>query len=149
MRTLFNRVSARSLACASVLALAATLPVVTTSSAQGATPAPQCNGVRATIVGGPGDNDISGTNRRDVIVGLGGEDDINGRGGNDLICGGNGEDDLEGGGGRDTLFGGTGGDDLEGNRGNDRLFGGLGDDEADGDAGRDLCRAEEKDSCER
>lgn len=94
-----------------------------------AAPAPMCGGQEATIVGTGGEDDINGTNRRDVIVGLGGEDDIDGRGGNDIICGN------------------AGGDDLEGDAGNDRLIGGQGRDEADGGRGNDNCSAEEKESC--
>ena len=86
----------------------------------------QVQGVRATIVGTNGSDDIDGTPRRDVIVARGGADDIEGKGGNDLICAGAGNDDVEGDRGRDRIFGGRGNDDLEGNQSDDFLHGGRG-----------------------
>jgi Ca2+-binding RTX toxin-like protein len=108
----------------------------------------RCRGVRATIVGTAGNDDIEGTSRRDVIQGRGGHDEIEGHRGNDLICGGAGRDDLEGNRGDDRLFGNRGNDELEGGRGGDLLNGGRGFDEGDGDAGVDVCRRiEDSESC--
>ena len=109
--------------------VAVTGPAVLLGAPGQAAPAHTCAGRAATIVGGPGANDIHGTAGPDVIVGLGGNDDIEGRGGADVICGGLGHDELEGG------------------RGNDRLVGGPGRDEAEGGPGRDTCVAEETESC--
>jgi predicted extracellular nuclease len=65
----------------------------------------RCNGLPATIIGTPDDDEITGTNGDDVIVALGGSDTINGGNGNDVICGDGGDDTLNGGNGIDLLFG--------------------------------------------
>lgn len=123
-----------------------------------------CDGLRATIVGTPGDDIIVGTPGDDVIVGLAGVDDIHGNGGNDTICGGPGNDNLvgqdgddrlfgndgndriygldgadyvEGGDGDDVIYGGNDNDSLHGNAGDDRLKGEAGVDEVHGDEGND------------
>ncbi|KQZ67446.1 calcium-binding protein [Nocardioides sp. Root151] len=99
-----------------------------------ATAAPHtCHGLRATIVGTPGNDTINGTRHRDVIVGLAGHDVINGGAGDDVICGDVGADRLDGGAGNDRLYGGQGAviddyDDVEGPLPNDVLRGGPGDD---------------------
>ena len=115
---------------ASLLLVLAAL-AVTPVAASAATPS--CDGVRATMVGTPGDDHLVGTSSRDVIVGLEGDDTLEGRDGDDLLCGGAGADRLEGGPGRDWLFGerdavndSTGercahGDALDGGAGADRL----------------------------
>lgn len=84
-----------------------------------------------TVLGGPGDDDLSGTR---------GDDRISGGSGDDLLRGGFGDDRLRGDGGRDRLFG-------QGDA--DRLVGGRGKDLADGSKGRDTCRAERERTCER
>lgn len=58
------------------------------------------------------------------VVGGGGNDHISGGRGNDVLIGGAGKDDLEGGRGADILIGGAGKDKLQGGRGNDLLIGG-------------------------
>jgi Ca2+-binding RTX toxin-like protein len=116
---------------------------------------PTCDGLKATMVGTPGDDVLTGTSGKDVIVGLGGNDEISGGGGNDVICGGDGDDKLVGaagndvvlgeagkdkligGGGKDEMDGGAGNDRLLGNGGDDRLTGGSGDDRLTGAAGKD------------
>ncbi len=90
-----------------------------------------CDGQVATIVGTPGDDDLSGTPGDDIIAGLGGSDRIQGLGGNDLICGDDGDDDLIGGDGDDELIGGAGNDVMEGNAGTDSCDGVTGVDSAD------------------
>ena len=61
---------------------------------------PQC-----TIVGTPGNDNITGTNGADFICGEGGDDVINGGNGDDTIDGGPGADDIDGGGGfNDRVF---------------------------------------------
>ena len=77
------------------LAGAAVVPsaAVFASSASTARLANTCDGVRGTIVGTNGPDEINGTSGRDVIVAKKGNDDIEGKGGNDLICAGPGRDD--------------------------------------------------------
>ena len=92
----------------------------------------RCDGVRATIVGNGGDNELNGTSGPDVIVGGGGRDTIHAGDGRDIICGNGGRDSLDGGDGSDRIFGG---------RGNDWLDGGVGDEyegHNQGDAKRDV-----------
>lgn len=85
----------------------------------------QCRGRDATLVGTPGDDALSGTDRRDVIVARGGDDRIRARGGKDVVCGADGADRIRGGKGRDVLVGGAGPDRLFGGPGRDRLIGGT------------------------
>ena len=123
-----------------------------------------CFGMKATIVGTAGFDQLKGTRGPDVIVGLGGADGINGRGGRDRICTGRGGRDTEfnyeavvgaggndlisGGAGRENLVGGPGNDDVRGGpgsdwlgdipyTGNDRLAGGRGADSLSGGPGDD------------
>src|SRR5262245_367455 len=67
---------------------------------------PTCNGLTATIIGGPFADVLNGGPNDDVIVGLEGNDTINGNGGNDTICGGPGNDTINGNDGNDWLSGG-------------------------------------------
>ena len=57
-----------------------------------------------TFTGGPGPNEISGTNRADTIRGLGGNDRLSGRGGDDKIYGNGGSDTIRGNNGDDRIF---------------------------------------------
>src|SRR3954468_13142963 len=68
----------------------------------------------ATIVGGPGDERLRGTNAPDVIDGNGGNDRILGLRGDDKLVGGPGNDRISGGRGEDTIFGVQGNDRLDG-----------------------------------
>ncbi len=79
-------------------------------AAETAPPRPKCDGVRATIAGTLGDDNLVGTRHRDVIAGLAGNDRIEGLGGDDRICAGDGDDVLLGGAGKDRLFGESGSD---------------------------------------
>lgn len=81
------------------------------------------------ILGGPGD---------DVLTGGNGNDRVYGASGNDVLSGGAGNDKLKGASGHDTLLGGSGGDDLKGGSGNDRLNGGAGSDRVRGGSGNDV-----------
>jgi uncharacterized repeat protein (TIGR01451 family) len=121
-----------------------------------------CRGVRATIRGTPGTDQIVGTGGNDVIAALGGDDTIFALAGRDLVCAGSGGDFVGAGsaadrvfgnagfdvllgrGGPDLLKGNRGNDALKGNRGNDRLRGGRGSDRCRGGPGLDSLR-----SCER
>jgi Ca2+-binding RTX toxin-like protein len=115
---------------------------------------PTCDGLAATIIGTPGDDDINGTPGNDVIVGLGGEDNIDGKGGNDVICGGPDHDQLEGGDGNDRIFGdggpdriwGQDGEDyIEGGADNDVVYGGDDNDEIHGNGGNDRLKGDNGD----
>jgi Ca2+-binding RTX toxin-like protein len=79
------------------------------------------------IVGGPGDDVLTGTERRDFIHGRGGSDTLSGEGGGDFLFGGRGADTLEGGAGPDSIYAGRGADTLEGGAGADRLYAGWRD----------------------
>jgi hypothetical protein len=115
---------------------------------------PYCDGLPATIIGTPGDDNINGTPGNDVIVGLAGEDNIDGKGGNDVICGGPDHDQLEGGDGNDRIFGGDGpdriwgqdGEDyIEGGADNDVVYGGDDNDEIHGNGGDDRLKGDNGD----
>jgi CSLREA domain-containing protein len=93
-----------------------------------------------TIVGTPGDDDLSGGLDRDVFLGLAGDDVFQGSLDIDRACGGNGDDHLIGGPGDDRLAGNRGRDVLQGEGGDDVLLGGLGADVCRGGAGRDITR---------
>lgn len=71
---------------------------------------------------------IVGGNGNDTLSGNGGDDLIIGRGGNDRSQGGDGNDRINGNNGRDVLTGGSGDDRLNGGKGNDRMNGGSDDD---------------------
>jgi Ca2+-binding RTX toxin-like protein len=100
-----------------------------------------------TLLGGTGDDTITGGDGNDIILGLGGTDTIKSRGGNDRVSGGAGRDYIDGGTGDDILSGGMGDDTVYGMDGNDRISGGegkdylegaVGNDTIDGDAGDDM-----------
>ncbi|MEM7272563.1 MAG: SdrD B-like domain-containing protein [Actinomycetota bacterium] len=97
-----------------------------------------CGGLEATMVGGPGRNNLVGTNGDDVIVGLGGNDRIRGRGGDDVICGGLGNDNIDGGTGDDIIYGEGGRDIVRGRSGEDFIDGGIGNDNLKGDNDDDV-----------
>jgi uncharacterized repeat protein (TIGR01451 family) len=99
-----------------------------------------CRGVKATVVGTPGDDTLVGTGGPDVIVALGGNDRILGRGGRDLVCAGKGNDYVNAGSAADRVFGGAGRDRLLGRGGPDLLKGQAGDDVLKGGAGSDRIR---------
>lgn len=100
-----------------------------------------CLGRPVGIVGGPGDDELSGGREPDTFLGLGGDDGFEGSLAADRACGGAGDDLLIGGPGMDVLAGQRDDDRLEGGGGNDRLVGGHGDDRCQGGAGRDTARA--------
>ncbi len=111
---------------------------------------PECAGMifDNVIVGTEGDDELVGTNKRDLILGLGGNDVIagdnqadclDGGPGNDLLTGANGKDVVVGGPGNDLLFGDNGVDLLYGGDGDDELHGDNGDDRVDGGPGVDVC----------
>ncbi|MBP6985087.1 MAG: VCBS domain-containing protein [Alphaproteobacteria bacterium] len=64
----------------------------------------------AILVGGNGDNTLTGGSGSDIILAGNGDDLINGGGGSDLILAGNGSDTIDGGSGDDIILGGNGND---------------------------------------
>lgn len=102
-----------------VLALIAPVWVLPPAAARAA---PTCQGLRATIVGTAGPDELVGTPGRDVIAGLGGDDVLRGLGGSDVLCGGAASDRLYGGADRRWH------DQFQTIATGDRLDGGPGDD---------------------
>jgi len=99
-----------------------------------------------TVLGGKGNDNITGSVGDDIIDGRDGNDTIFGGGGNDLILGGVGNDIIDGGAGDDRInggvgddiiYGGAGVDRINGGDGNDTILGGAGADELTGGAGED------------
>jgi hypothetical protein len=91
------------------------------------------------LVGGDGDDTLTGTNDGDALDGGSGNDTIDGNGGNDELYGSRGMDALDGDRGADRLYGGFGADELFGGErsGRDQLNGGPGEDRLDGWDGDD------------
>lgn len=90
-----------------------------------------------SLVGTPGDDQLTGSDLDSTILGLEGNDILIGAGGNDLIEGSDGNDQLQGNAGDDYIDGGSGDNLLDGGVGNDYLIGGDDNDVLDGGAGRD------------
>ena len=63
-----------------------------------------------TLVGGPGDNELTGTICDDTLTGLGGDDILDADLGDDVAYGGAGNDRVQGGAGDDRVYGGAGDD---------------------------------------
>jgi Ca2+-binding RTX toxin-like protein len=89
------------------------------------------------IIGGKGDDILTGNSGKNEISGGGGADDLYGKAGADTLSGGGGNDNILGGGGRDNINGGKGADSLSGEGGNDKIVGGGGGDSLQGGGGRD------------
>ncbi len=70
-------------------------------------------------------------NKISKVLGGSGDDNITGGGAANVIYGNDGDDTFFGGGGNDKLFGGSGADTFFGGTGNDKMFGGAGRDTAD------------------
>ena len=79
------------------------------------------------IIGGAGDDELTGDDRDNMLEGRAGGDMLNGGGGNDVLMGGGGVDTLNGGAGNDMLNGGEGDDAdiLNGGEGNDTIYAGV------------------------
>ena len=104
---------------------------------------------RCSVVGTPGDDELSGTPAPDLICGLGGDDVISAAGGNDVIYAGPGRDVIFGAVGNDVIVGGRGTDVLHGGRGLD-LINSRGDhtasDSVEAGTDHDVCIADHADS---
>jgi hypothetical protein len=77
------------------------------------------------VIGGLGNDSLTGTAGDNFLSGGGGNDTLIGGGGNDLLLGGAGSDSLQGDAGRDVLIGGDGADTLSGGDDDDILIGGT------------------------
>jgi len=99
----------------------------------------ETNGIlpQARVLGGAGNDDITGGSRADILsgqqgddtlVGMAGSDVLSGGDGNDFLAGGTGDDRLNGEAGNDFLIGGDGTDVVSGDQGDDVLLGGAGND---------------------
>jgi Ca2+-binding RTX toxin-like protein len=95
----------------------------------------------AVIRGTPGDDSLTGTDRRDFIYARAGDDTASAGGGSDFVFGGRGDDALSGDDDRDFLFGGPGKDTLEGGDGPDSAWAGRGADTLEGGEGNDALHA--------
>ncbi len=100
----------------------------------------------ATLMGGSGNDTITGAMGASVINGNADDDSLTGLGSSDTIMGGGGNDNIDGGAGNDTLTGQANDDTIIGNTGDDNIMGGdgadlingsLGNDTISGDAGDD------------
>jgi hypothetical protein len=77
------------------------------------------------VLGGSGNDVLTGSSSDNLLRGNNGNDIINGMGGNDILVGGPGDDSLTGGDGRDLIMGGLGQDNLSGGGGEDILISGT------------------------
>ena len=98
------------------------------------------SGIPWLMLGGKGDDHLTGGIRNDQIHGEDGDDELDGGDGDDILSGGWGNDRLVGGSGADWLLGDANADWLHGGGGNDNLEGGTGDDHLYGDGGDDSLR---------
>lgn len=90
------------------------------------------------LLGGTGNDRLTGHGQRDSILGGPGNDLLRGNGGNDYLAGRDGRDVVGGGDGRDTILGGSGNDVLWARDGfKDFVGGGSGSDRARRDVGLD------------
>ena len=131
------RLSTQSIAATRIVCAAAVGVVLLASPSAGAGDVARCDGVGATIVGTPADDEIRGTPGRDVVHALAGKDRVWGLGGDDSVCGGRGGDRLYGGPGDDKVVAGLGADRARGGRGDDFI------DAADGIGGNDFVSGED------
>lgn len=94
-------------------------------------------GIRATLIGGSGNDTLIGGIKDDTLWGNEGNDGLYGNAGNDSIYGGDGNDLINGGLGNDSILGEAGDDKAYGSTGNDSVNGGAGTDYIDGGVGSD------------
>ncbi len=90
------------------------------------------------LVGGAGNDSLTGDNNANLLDGGTGNDTLNGGQGADTLIGGDGNDTLNGGQGSDSLIGGDGNDSLTGAGQNDTLIGGNGNDTLTGGVQADI-----------
>jgi Ca2+-binding RTX toxin-like protein len=92
----------------------------------------------ANVVGGSGNDTLTGDAWQNVLDGGAGNDSLGGKAGYDTLNGGTGNDSMIGGTGVDTLNGGEGSDSIAGNEDGDTAYGNQGDDTIDGGKGLDF-----------
>ena len=90
------------------------------------------------VLGGSGNDRITGSPTDDAINGSQGNDTLTGEAGDDFLRGGKGNDSISGGVGNDIINGNLGDDILNGDAGNDFLRGGKGNDVLSGGDGNDI-----------
>ncbi len=90
-----------------------------------------------SLTGGDGHDQLSGGIGDDILKGGIGNDELDGGDGSDVLDGETGNDIVAGGDGNDSLTGAAGNDTLKGDNGNDSLFAGTGDDRLEGGTGDD------------
>ena len=81
----------------------------------------------ANVIGGSGNDPITGDAWPNVLDGGAGNDSLGGKASDDTLNGGTGNDSLIGGTGLDTLNGGEGSDSIAGNEDGDTAYGNQGD----------------------
>ncbi len=86
------------------------------------------------VIGGSGNDQITGNAANNLILGNDGNDTIRSAGGDDILVGGNGNDVLRGASGRNLLIGGSGADLMLGGSDDDLLLSGSSTYEADANA---------------
>jgi len=91
----------------------------------------QVSGTVDAVLGGSGDDTLSGTGHTDLLLGNGGNDELLGGSGNDSLYGYGGNDRIAGDANADTVVGGDGADTLTGGSGVDTIEGRAGDDAID------------------
>lgn len=74
------------------------------------------------VVGGSGNDQLTGNDLSNLLIGNGGNDTLTGNGGDDILIGGQGNDVLKGSSGLNLLIGGAGSDVLDGGSGGDLLL---------------------------
>jgi len=106
----------------------------------------------STLLGGDGNDFITGGSADDSILAGDGNDTIAGIGGNNTLAGGDGLDTIFGGGLADTITGGDsddfieafgGNDSIDGGNGQDSILGGAGDDTITGGFGEDTIEGQD------
>lgn len=98
---------------------------------------PAKSSLAAVLLGGDGNDKLTGGGGSSLLVGGEGNDKLTGKGSADMLLGGGGNDTLDGGAGNDQLYGDAGDDKLSGKKGNDLVFGGLGTDKLSGKKAED------------
>jgi len=93
--------------------------------------------ISVKLVGGAGNDTLTGGNGAETLDGGDGNDNLFGGGGNDALSGGAGDDNINAGSGNDYANGGSGNDTIVGGDGSDRVVGGDGEDTIDGGGGND------------
>ncbi|WGH79316.1 calcium-binding protein [Jannaschia ovalis] len=117
-------------------------PVASDEDEGGGPPPVLQPGPVSSILGGPEDDALEGTDADDFMRGFAGRDVMSGRAGDDFMKGDIGADDMSGGVGDDTMDGGFGADRMSGGFGDDEMTGGFQDDFLNGQRGDDMLAGE-------